>query len=743
MATQNPALTASSARPVVLRRRPDLKFSVQRYEGHRYYLVKDPVGLRYYRFLEEEYTLLELLDGRRSLDCIKETFEARFRPQRISLEELQHFIGRMHEAGLLLSDTTDQGSKLLERAAKRRRRALISSLTNILYIKLPGVDPERALQWLYPKFRWAFTPASVACAVLLMLSALTLVVVNFDEFRGKPELQSFHAFFNFSNIIWLWLALGIVKVIHEFGHGLSCTHFGGECHEMGVLFLVLSPCLYCNVSDAWMLPNKWHRIWISAAGIYVEVVLASIATFVWWYSEQGLVHNLAFSTMFVCSVSTILFNANPLLRYDGYYVVSDLMEIPNLRAKSTQLLQNAFARGCLGIETPTDPFMPKSRKWLFVTYAIASYLYRWFITIAILWFLYTFLKPYKLGAISVMLACGSLFTLLVVPSYRLVKTLFSPGRTVSVSKLRITLSGAVVAGLVMGFLLIPFPLRVKTVLTLEPRDADAVFVRVPGILKAVHAQPGQAVRRGDVLAELTNAELLTELEQLVRHADSREIAVRSYRALGQRGQMQQAEDALADARAEIENRERQIADLTLRAPSDGTIIPPPRRVETPLRERYETLPGWSRSPLEPANRDSYLEGGELLCSVGDPRKMEAVLIIDQADIEYVKEGQRVWIKLDALPSRTLEGRISEIARKELEATPPHLSSKAGGELATTTDSSGRERPLRSSYQARVPLPNSDGTLQADFRGRAKIDCGSRTLARRLWRYLSETFRFRL
>ena len=133
-----------------------------------------------------------------------------------------------------------------------------------------------------------------------------------------------------------WVCLAVVKIIHEFGHGLTAKHFGGEVHEMGILFLVLTPALYCDVTDSWLLPNKWKRIWISAAGIYVECFLASIATFVWWYSTPGLLNSLAMATMFICSVNTIMFNANPLLRYDGYYVMADWLEIPNLRIKSTQ-----------------------------------------------------------------------------------------------------------------------------------------------------------------------------------------------------------------------------------------------------------------------------------------------------------------------------------------------------------------------------------------------------------------------
>ena len=204
-----------------------------------------------------------------------------------------------------------------------------------------------------------------------------------------------------------WVCLAVVKIIHEFGHGLTAKHFGGEVHEMGILFLVLTPALYCDVTDSWLLPNKWKRIWISAAGIYVECFLASIATFVWWYSTPGLLNSLAMATMFICSVNTIMFNANPLLRYDGYYVMADWLEIPNLRIKSTQFFAYLVQEKVLGLEIPVQSYMPRSRRILFVTYAVASYIYRWFVTFAILWFLSQVLKPYKLESVSYLLAAGA------------------------------------------------------------------------------------------------------------------------------------------------------------------------------------------------------------------------------------------------------------------------------------------------------------------------------------------------
>jgi putative peptide zinc metalloprotease protein len=278
---------------------------------------------------------------------------------------------------------------------------------------------------MYPYFRWLFTPYFVAASVGMMLAAITLVISQWSTFSAR--LPDFQSFFNWHTIFYFWISLAIIKVIHEFGHGLTAKHFGGEVHEMGMLFLVLTPALYCDVTDSWLLPNKWKRIWISAAGIYVECFLASIATFVWWNTEEGLVNSLSLATMFICSVNTILFNANPLLRYDGYYVMADWLEIPNLRIKSTQFFAYLVQEKVLGLEIPVQSYMPRSRRILFVTYSVCSYIYRWFVTFAILWFLSQVLKPYKLESVSYLLATGALVPLLGMPVYQIASFFARPG----------------------------------------------------------------------------------------------------------------------------------------------------------------------------------------------------------------------------------------------------------------------------------------------------------------------------
>ena len=315
-----------------------------------------------------------------------------------------------------------------------------------------------------------------------MLAAILLVATHFDTFYEK--LPSYHEFFSFSTVGYLWVALGVVKVIHEFGHGLTCKAFGGEVHEMGALFLVFSPCLYCNVSDAWTLPSKWKRILISFAGIYVELIIAALATFIWWNTPaMPFVNNLSLSLMVVCSVSTVVFNANPLMRYDGYYVLADWLEIPNLRERSNRFLQR------LAMEyLPGDRGAARSSTWRFggaccsCSMPIVSYIYRWVVTFSILYFMSRFLKPYKLGVISGMLACGAAGSMIGWPLFRMVKNLNKRGRLPDMKPVRVTLTSIAVACLLLFAFLVPLPVsRLREIGLVQVQADNTSPVLVPDL----------------------------------------------------------------------------------------------------------------------------------------------------------------------------------------------------------------------------------------------------------------------
>ncbi|MGE0610129.1 MAG: biotin/lipoyl-binding protein [Pirellulales bacterium] len=738
------SMVASSSRRVALRARRDLSAQRHRYQGRAWWVIKDPLALTYYRFQEEEYAILQMLDGQISLSEIKERFERRFPPQKISLDELHQLVGMFYKSGLAISDAPGQGDELKERHDKRRRKEMWSELANPLSFRLRGFDPDRLLVRIYPYVAWCFTPLAVGLSVVMGLVALLLVLMRFESFQAR--LPSFEQFFTAENAVTLALAMCVTKILHEFGHALTCKHFGGECHEMGIMLLVFTPALYCNVSDSTMLPNKWRRAAIGAAGMYVELVLASIATFLWWFSQPGLLHHLCLSTMFVCSVSTLMFNANPLLRYDGYYILSDLSEIPNLRQRASEVVQRKLGQWLLGIPPRPEPFLPRRRRWMFACYTVASAVYRWFVTFSICWFLYQFFKAERLQVIGQGFAALSLFALVVQPMWRLGKFFRVPGQTEQVNRMRTICSLAGAAALLLAVVFVPLPHHIMCSVEIQPRDAAAVYVDVPGELKAVHVKPGEMVRQGQLLAELANVEVEFEVSRLKQERDQLQVQVNNaqrqkFRDSSASGRIQELEESLASVQDQLAQKLRDAERLALLAPCDGMVLPP---TEVPARREGENRLGkWSGTPLEPRNLGCLLTQSVLFCQIGEPGKLQANLVIDQADVAFVREGQDIGIKLDQLPHDTLPSQVAEVARRDLKITPRGLSNKTGGELATKTDEYGHERPQSVSYEAHAPLDDEAGLLRIGLRGRAKVHTSWQTLGSRAWRYLSQTFHFKM
>ncbi|MGI9515453.1 MAG: site-2 protease family protein [Pirellulaceae bacterium] len=740
------SLVSSSSRPLRVRIRPDLAFVRQTYQGRDYWVVKDPLSLKFYRFEEEEFALLRMLDGSRSADDVRHEFTARFAPQKITNRELFQFIGSLYRSSLLISDATGQAVQLERRSTTTRRQEARAKATNILAIRFRGFDPDRILSLLNNWVGWVFSPTMVILCCLLLLSAIGLVVTHFEQFQTR--LPAFQEFFAMQNWLWLGLVLAVTKVLHELGHGLACKRFGSHCHSMGVMFLVLMPCLYCDVSDSWTLASKWRRAAIAAAGMYVEFILASICAFIWWFSEPGWVNMLALNVVFVCSVSTLLFNANPLLRYDGYYILSDLIEVPNLRQKASSVLKRFCCSTMLGIEQQPDPFLPKRRQWLFATYSVLAVLYRWFITLSIFWFLYNLLEPYGLKLIGQAIAVMALYGLLGMPLIQLYRYFSTPGRLSTVNRHRFAISAGIIAVLLSCILLFPTPHYVRCSFIIQPRGAANVFVEVPGQIDGIHAVEGMQVDVGQVLISLRSHDLAENI--IVLEGEERLARTRYHSNAKQANYDEEAaaevESALASwesVTGQLQQRQQDVEQLAVRSPIAGQIV---TAAWVPQQDTTDSgrLAAWHGHPLELRNHGAWVDQGTLVCQVTpDSEKLEAILAIDQSDVEFISAGNQVDLWLRQSPGQLVGSKIDIISPVEMKSVPKSLSSQYGGYLNTTRTADGVDEPLSTTYQVRVPLDQTDEMIVSGSTGLARIRTGNQTIGYRFWRFMCKTFRFDL
>jgi putative peptide zinc metalloprotease protein len=709
--------------PVAWRRRTDLVVRAREAGG---WVVKDPLALRYFQLGDEEQFVWSLLTGRVTLGDLCRAFAARFAPRQLTPAEAQRFVGQLIQQGLVI------GHGLGSAAAVRRRESpgwqRIAAATNVLAIRFRGVDPDRWLSRWTPWLEWIFAPSFVAVGITLILSALGLWLTHATEFahRWPEELAQWTV----TDLWSLAVVLAGVKVLHELGHATACKRYGGEVHELGVMLLVFTPCLYCNVSDAWLLPSRWRRMVISAAGMWVEVVLAAACAWLWWLSEPGWFHGLCLQVVMICGVSTLVFNLNPLLRYDGYFILSDFCDLPNLAQEAGRELRESVWALLTG-----EPRTSQSRRWLRL-YGAASLAYRLLVLAAILWGVHRWLEPQGLAVVAQGITVGTLLALLIGPLMQLANTLRDPDRRREYRGF-IGVRSLVALAIVLGGLLIPWPRHVVAPALIEPADARGLFVTVEGQLVSI-LSPGATVQTGDVVAQLANPELTRRLERIdgelaaaVQHAESlrRRQIVDPNAGLA----LPAAEANQRDLTQQREQLQADVDRMTIRAPTTGIVWPMPAR--PPVIER-DQLSDWTGSPFESQNQSAWLAAGTQLGWIGPEDRFEATAYVPQRDIGRVTVGGEARLWCDADAALTAGGTVREIAAAQSAGLPPGVAQRL--KLPQVTDAAGT-RLVGRWYQVRIPLATTALPPVTRTTAEVSIATAPASLLGRLRDWLRETF----
>ena len=346
--------------------REDLVASAVREGGETYYVVKDPVTRRFFRFGEREYFIVKNLDGRSSLGEIAARHQIEFgRP--IPEEKLEQFVDRLSMLCLLDERLSAREIVRLQRKASTEAGPLHS----LLQLKLKAVDPDRFLAAALPYTRFFFTRWFGVLAAALTVAAIAVTMREWPAYTEQAR-----TLFRPGAIPTFVLVVIGVTALHELAHGLTCKHYGGEVREIGFLLIYLVPALYCNVSDAWLLKDKRKRIWVSAAGTYFQVLIYAVAALVWFFVDrQSWLSGACAMTIPVAGL-TALFNFNPLIKLDGYYMLSDYLEIPNLRKRAFAYLWERVRRVLrMGPPGETPPDVSRRERAIYLLYGISAAAY--------------------------------------------------------------------------------------------------------------------------------------------------------------------------------------------------------------------------------------------------------------------------------------------------------------------------------------------------------------------------------
>ena len=490
--------------------------------------------------------------------------------------------------------------------------------------------------------------------------------------------------------------------------------------------MVFSPCLYCDVSDSWMLPRKRHRVLIAAAGIYIEVLISACALLLWSWTQPGLLNVLLMNTFMVTAVTTVIYNANPLLRYDGYYMLADWLEIPNLRAKADREMQRLVVRILSGKSQADDFHSPNKRRLLFVTYAFCALVNRWVLMFVLTGVLYQFLKP--TGLQNTALATVGISVAFSVSRFaaEILKSVSFVGRN-AMPPARLALALTIVFAVGSASLMLPIPVRGHAPLVVEPAAMRNIYSQVDGVVEEILAVPGESVIAGQPLLRLRNDLLDLELVERQTALRKRKLEATLARAVNDSARLELAVESVGTAEKELNQLLEEIEKLTIFSVCDGVLIE--AVISTSLNNDGRTQ-----------NHGSWLVARTHVCSIA-PKDSEwqAMLFIDHAGHVKMQSGDNIEINLSDRPNEILHGRVLSVAPREENLVPTSLSTKYGGPMPTTTDPvSGGERLAAAIYQATVAITECDSDLFTGMRGTGRFEINRPTIAGWLNTYVRRT-----
>ncbi len=651
------------------------------YRGERWHILQDHATGRHFRFSPIAYELIGLMDGERTVHDLWEEGNRRFGDDAPSQGEMIRLLGQLHAADVLLCDVPPDTVELLRRSERIEKTKLLAKLRSPLFIKFPLWDPEtflsRTLPYVRPLFsRWCFFAWLAIVAWGVVTAGL-----HWDELTNNVVDRVFSA----QNLLVLWLVYPLVKILHEFGHGYAVRRFGGEVHEMGIMLLVLMPIPYVEASAATSLRSKWQRALTGGAGIMVEMLVAALALQAWVLLDPGLLRSVAFNIVLVGSVSTVLFNGNPLLRYDGYYVLMDWLEIPNLAQRSQQYLGYLAKRHLLGMKQSEPPYLaPGEQGWLF-SYSIAAFIYRFFVYVAIIMFI-----AGKFFVIGILLAVWAALNMIVWPLLKKIHfLLYSPVLRECRERAVAVAVGGVMLTLLLLFLL-PFPSWTNAEGVVWVGEDNLIRAGSQGFIDEVRGVPGQPVQKGETLLVCSNPELLAERN--VYAARLAELRTKYALALVKdRVQVNILHEEIGHVEATLARIQEMVELLTIRSPRDGVLV----------------LPGADDLPGRFVSRGGLL--GYVLA--GDPPLVRTV--VDQDDVDKVRQRTReVRIRFSDRLGEVESGMI----RREVPGASEKLPSTilgfgGGGEIAVDPSDASGTRSFEKTFQFDIDVEaGQPGTL---------------------------------
>jgi putative peptide zinc metalloprotease protein len=649
------------------------------------------------------------MDGQRTTQDIWELATTRLGDDAPTQEEMIRLLGQLYAADALQCDAPPDTAELLRRSQKQERRQWLSRFMNPFALRFPLLDPERLLNKGLPLVRPIFGWVGMLLWLLVVVPAIVAIWVHWTDLTENFLDRVLEP----QNLLIIWLLFPIIKAIHEFGHAFVTKAYGGEVHEMGIMLLVFTPIPYVDASSASAFRSKWRRMAVGAAGMMVEFVLAAGALFVWLSVEPGLVRTLAYNAVLIASISTVGFNANPLLRFDGYYILADWLEIPNLWKRTNTYLGYLCERYLFGEQDlPSFQATSGERAW-FVVYAVGSWIYRILVIAAILLFLMD-----KFFVLGVLLASFAVVMWFLVPMAKGVNYLLTSPRIRKVRVRAITVTATALAVLVVLVGVLPVPYRTQAEGIVWIPEEAFVRAKTEGFIREVVAMPGTVVQPGDLLIVAEDPVLEAEVHRL--EFQLRELQARyAQQLLKDLVKAQMVQEDLAYLKESLAEARDKAADLVIRSRTTGTFVAP-RALDFPGR---------------------FSKKGELLAHTVNLEKLTVRAVVSPEDLDLIAQHTvRVDVRLAERLAEVTPAVITRVVPAAEDKMPsPALTSEGGGTVPLDPTDPERQKAIKRMFQVDLQLPAPAEFVNAGGRVYVRFDHGVAPLATQWYRALRQLF----
>jgi len=680
------------------------------YRGRVWFILQDHQGGRSHRFSPAAYRFVGLMDGKRTVDVLWETLNADAGDEAPTQDEVIRLLGQLHAADALICDVPPDTQELFRRFQRHERMKWKQRIWSPLALRFPLLDPERFLERTMPYVGWVFSWYGLAIWAVFVVTGVVLAGLHWSALTENIIDRALTP----ANLLLLWFVYPVVKALHELGHGYAIKKNGGEVHEIGIMLLVLVPVPYVDASAASGFREKRHRMLVGGAGILTELFLGAIAMLVWVNVQPGPAHAVAYNVLLITGVSTLLFNGNPLLRFDGYYVLADLLEIPNLGTRSNKYLGYLIQRYLFGIRDAESPADTDGERFWFVVYGLASFVYRLFIMFAIILYI-----GGKFFAIGVLLAIWSVTTMVVVPVVKHGSFLFTSPK-LRRKRTRSIGATAVVLAVILGFLfLLPAPLWTRAQGVTWPSERSQVRAGADGFIEEVLVDPGSQVRAGEPLVQARDPFLAARVKLLEANKKELESQLMAARTVD-RVQTEVIREALVAAEAALQVAREKTRELTILSPRDGTFVIP----------QAQDLPG------------RFIRKGQLLAYVVQPTDPVTLrVVVSQDEIGLVREEVR---EVDVLPAAWGADSVRAEVLREVPGGTTRLPTAAlgiagGGRFAVDPRDREGRATMERVFELEVALPEE---VEADFLGRrmyVRFDHGWQPVGVQMYTALRQLF----